>query len=154
MTFSASIFASIFDGKWLPKWSSRVGRLLQFWLPFRDLFRRSIFGYILVALWLLLGSLLAPFGSLLVHFWCPLAHFWCPWVHFCSPWRSIFSLLGSPGAIFNIVWYFRWESYVKSYFWGEMFTEIPIVVFFCFETLSTKHPKTIPGTVTVAPHRL
>ena len=76
------------------------------------------------SLWLTFGSLLAPFGSLLV-----------PLGHFCSPWRSIFSLLGSPGAIVNVVWYFRWESYVKSYFGGEMLTEIPIVVLFCFEKL-------------------
>ena len=54
--------------------------------------------------WLTFGSLLAPFGSLLV-----------PLGSLLLTWRSIFSLLGSPGAIFNIAWYFRWESYVK---WG------------------------------------
>ena len=55
----------------------------------------------------------APFGSLLV---------------------IIFSLLGFPGAIFNIVGYFRWESYVFP-FVREVLIEIPIV-FFCFEALS------------------
>ena len=36
-----------------------------------------------------------------------------------------------------------------------MLTEVQIVVvvfFSVFETLSAKHPKTIPGTLTVAPH--
>ena len=87
-------------------------QLQPFLHPIRDLFRRSIFGYILVApglpfgsllapvgsllapfgsllapfgsLLTPVGSLLAPFGSLLTHFWCPLAHFWCPLLHFCS----------------------------------------------------------------------
>ena len=137
ITFSASIFASIFssifDGKWLPKTSGGIPVRAPFWRPFRDLFRRSTFWCILVVLWLTFGSLLAPlgrllasfgsllvpFGSLLDHFWCPLVHFWCPWAHFRSPWRSIFSLLGSHGVIFDIFWIFRWKSYVKSYFFRK-----------------------------------
>merc|ERR1712110_740492 len=91
----------IFDGTWLPKWSKKYLGIDTF----GDIFRRSIFLYILVVLclilvapWLTFGSLLAPlgcllvpFGFLLAHFWCPLAHFWRPWDHFCSPLRSIFN---------------------------------------------------------------
>ena len=41
----------------------------------------------------------------------------------------------------------------KIRFFMKMLTEIKIVVFFpVFGTLSAKHPKTIPGTLTVAPH--
>ena len=69
----------------------------------------SPFGYHLAPVW-------PPFGSLLAHFWCPLAHFWRPWDHFCSPLRSIFTLLRSPGVIFNSFRNFRWVSYVNSYF--------------------------------------
>ena len=110
MTFSASIFASIFSsifyGKWLPKPCHFILVRRAFWRPFLHLFQTSIFWCILVAPWLTfgsllapigsllapfgsllapVGSLLAPFGSLLAHFWCPLAHFWCPLLHFCSP---------------------------------------------------------------------
>ena len=43
----------------------------------------------------------------------------------------------------------------KIRFFMKMLTEIKIVVFFpVFGTLSAKHPKTIPGTLTFAPHRL
>ena len=136
----------------------------SFWLPFRALFRRSTFWCILVALWLTFGfllaplgclfapsgSLLAPFGSLLSHFWCPLAHFSCPWAQFCSPWRSISSLLGSPGVILNIFRYFRWKSHVKSYFFEKKKHWKSACFFSAFQTLSAKHPKTIPGTWTFA----
>ena len=169
---SASIFGSMFssicDGKRLPKWTNKYKMRGDFWLPFRDLFRASNFGCILVVRWLTFGSLLAPlgrllapfgslwdpFGSLSAHFWCPLAHFWCPWPHFCSPWRSIFSLLGSHGVIFDIFWIFRWKSYVKSYFFRKCSLKFRLFFFSVFETLSAKHPKTIPGTLTFAPHRL
>ena len=115
MTCSASIFASIFssifDGKWLPKRCHFIFMRWAFWRPFLDLFQTSIFWCILVAPWLTFGSLLTPIGSLLApagsllapfgsflalfssllaHFWCPLAHFWCPLLHFCSP-RDPFS---------------------------------------------------------------
>ena len=117
MTFSASIFASffssIFNGKWFPKRCHFILTRWPFWLPFRDLFRRSIFRCILVALWLPFGSLLPPFGSLLLPFgsllapsgtlwatlWLQLAHFWRPLAHFCCLWRSIFSLLTPPRGI-------------------------------------------------------
>ena len=82
MTFSASIFASVFSsifhGKWLPKWSGETYARRPFWRPFRDLFRRSIFRCILVALWVTFCSLLAPFGSLLAPFWLPLGSLWLP----------------------------------------------------------------------------
>ena len=88
------------------------------WLLFRDLFRRSIFRCILVALWLTLGSILAPFGSLLAPFWLPLAPFgsllapfgslWLtfllPLAHFLlllAHFYSIFSLWASPGVVFG-----------------------------------------------------
>ena len=109
-------FFIVFWWKTAPKMDGNLVPGETFWLPFRDLFRASILGCILVAPWLTFGSLLgplgcllapfgsllAPFGSRFAHFWCPLAHFWSPWAHFCSPWRSIFSLLGSHGGIFNI----------------------------------------------------
>ena len=108
MTFSASIFASIFHGKLPLKWSgeSSVRRpffhlfrdlviyvdfmlnLAHFWLPFGALWLT------LGSLWLTFGSLLVPFGSLLV-----------PWAHFWRSWRSIFSFLVSPSVIFHISFY-------------------------------------------------
>ena len=51
------------------------------------------------------GGFLAPFGSLLVPLGPHLLTLACVFLTFAS----------LPGAIFNIVWYFRWESYVK---WG------------------------------------
>ena len=122
MTFSTSIFAlifpSIFDGKWLPKLSISRQDGGSFWLPFCDLFRRLIFRCILVALWHILGSILAPFGSLLAPFWLPLAPFgsllapfgslWLtfllPLAHFLlllAHFYSIFSLWASPGVVFG-----------------------------------------------------
>ena len=90
----------------------------------------------MVAPWLTFGSLLAPlgcllvpFGFLLAHFWCPLAHFWCPWDHFCSPLRSMFTLLRSPGVIFNSFWNFRWVSYVNSYFFEKSSLKFSLFVF-------------------------
>ena len=56
------------------------------WLTFGSLW--LTFGF----LWLPFGSLLVPFGSLLV-----------PLGSLLSPWRTIFSLLGSPGVIFDIL---------------------------------------------------
>ena len=107
MTFSASIsasiFSSIFDGKWLPKWSGETYVNSSFWRPFHDLFRRSTFECILVALWLTFGSLLtpfgcllAPFGSLLAPFWWQLAHFWCPGLVFAPHFFRHNSLINFP----------------------------------------------------------
>ena len=63
-----------------------------FFHHFRDLFRRSIFGCILVALWLPFGSLLAPFGSL----WLPFAPLWLP---FGSLWHPLGDLLAPIGSL-------------------------------------------------------
>ena len=77
---------------------------------FRDLYRRSTFGCILVALWLTFGSLLAPIGSL----WLTLGSLWLhlppfgrpfgsnglPFGSLLSPSGSIFSLLTSPSLNF------------------------------------------------------
>ena len=130
-----------------------------FWLPFRDLFRRSTFGCILVPLWLTFGSLLAPFGSLLppfgsllghfgsplAHFWSPLAHFWCPRAHFCSPWRSIFSLLGSPGVIFALFFEFPTEILCKIRFVGKCSLKSRSLFFWGFETLSANTRRQYQG---------
>ena len=71
----ALFFSHTFDGKWRPKASRFEVTRSPFWRPFRDLFRTSTFGCILVArwlpfysLWAPIGSLLTPFGSLLIHF--------------------------------------------------------------------------------------
>ena len=130
-SISASICSSIFVGKRLQHGTKKHKMRRAFWRPFRDPFRRSIFGCILVAPWLTFGSLLAPVGSLLApfgslltpfgSFWLPLASFWLTfgrrWLtfgahgltlaHICLPWRSIFSLLGSAYAVFGIFVYFQ-----------------------------------------------
>ena len=87
------------------------------------------FGRPLAHLWLPFGSPLAAFWLLLAHFWCALAHFWRPWDHFCSPLRSIFTLLRSPGVIFNSFWNFRWVSYVNSYFFEKSSLKFSLFVF-------------------------
>ena len=96
-----------------------------------------------------LGSLLVPFGFLL-------AHFWCPWDHFCSPLRSMFTLLRSPGVIFNSFWNFRWVSYVNSYFFEKSSLKFSLFVFMFLKYFrqQAKHPKTIPGTLAFALHHL
>ena len=60
---------------------------------FRDPFRRSTFGCILVARWLPFGSLWLPFGPLWLPFgpfWLSFGHFWIPfgpfWFHFGPLW--------------------------------------------------------------------
>ena len=68
-------FLSIFDRKWLPKWSGELCVREPFSRLFRVLFRRSILRCIWVAPWLTLGSLLAPLGSLLAPFGSLLAPF-------------------------------------------------------------------------------
>ena len=83
----------------VPKTVQFHSRGSPFWLPFRDLFRRSIFRCILVALWLTLGSILAPFGSLLAPFWLPFGSFLDPfWFSFDSVWLfcSILEFIGLP----------------------------------------------------------
>ena len=126
MTFSASIFASIFssifEGKWFKKWSISSCSMLPFWLHFRNLFRRSTFECILVALWLLLsslltpfGSLLAPLGSLLAPFGSLLAPFGSPLAPFSLPFRSLWTPFSHFGWLWNpfgCIWlpfaYFFW----------------------------------------------
>ena len=54
---------------------------------FFRLFRRSIFGHILVALWLTFGS---PFDSL----WGPFGSRWPPFGSLCVPFRSILTPFG------------------------------------------------------------
>ena len=56
-----------------------------FWFPFRDLFRASIFGCILVAIWHPLGSILAPFDTF--------------WVNFGPSWHPLGSILVALGTI-------------------------------------------------------
>ena len=112
-------------------------------LTFRDLFRRSIFLCILVALWLTLGSILAPFGSLLAPFWLPSAPFWLtfgvPWltfgalcftfahlgIHFltsavsCPHFSYLFELSMRISCKIWFLNHFLWKSHsrsIKSYF--------------------------------------
>ena len=84
--------------------------------PFSRPFSGAILGCILVALWLTLDSLLAPFGSLWAPFELPLApfgsllapfglplarfgsllvHFWLPLAHIFAPFGSLFAPFGS-----------------------------------------------------------
>jgi len=128
MTFSVSIFASIFvihfSWKWLPKWT-----ILDYpGLPKIDTFRDPAF-YIdfmldlahfwlpLTHLWVPVGSLLVPFGSLLPPFGSLLAPFWCSWAHFGSPLGSIFTFWGSPGSIFIYVCIFVWNRMQNLILW-------------------------------------
>ena len=129
-----------------------------FWLLFRDLFRRSIFRCILVALWLTLGSILAPFGSLLAPFWLPLApfgsllapfgsllapfgsHFCSLWLTFCSFWLTFtpFSHFGRLLASFLVPFrYFQRKSNEKSCF-SMFFSEFPTF----YAPASAKHLQT------------
>ena len=78
-------FLMHFHQKWSPKGSGKLLCSGHFALLFRNIFRRSTFGCILVALWLPFGSLWLPFG--------------CPWlssgsllVPFGALLLSIFSL--------------------------------------------------------------
>ena len=120
----------IFHPKLIKNGSQNWSKTVKSGEPFGDLFATLSFMLILYWIWITSGSLLAPFDSLLVpfgsllapfgallgHFWHLLAHFWWPWAHFCSPWGSIFSLLGPPGVLSYICWYFWWKYYVKPYF--------------------------------------
>ena len=129
-----------------------------FWLPFRDLFRRSIFRCILVTIWLTLGSILAPFGSLLAPFWLPLApfgsllapfgsHFCSLWLTFCSFWLTFcsfwltftpFSHFGRLLASFLVPFrYFQWKSNEKSCFSTFFFKFSPF-----YAPASAKHLQT------------
>ena len=75
--------------------------LAHFWLPFGSL-------------WFPLGSPWLPFGTLWLTFgalWLPFSALGITFAHLALN----FLTFGIPGAIFNIAWYFRWESYVK---WG------------------------------------
>ena len=71
--FLDTIF-SIFDQKWLPKWSGKKWLRSPFGAHFRDLFRSLIFW----CLWLHFDSLRLPCGSLLAHFWFLQVLFWIP----------------------------------------------------------------------------
>ena len=86
------VFFIDFWWKMAPKIVHFILMRRAFWLPFRDLFRRSIFRCILVALWLTFGSLLAPFGSL----WLPFAPLWLP---FGSLWHPLGDLLAPIGSL-------------------------------------------------------
>ena len=57
------------------------------WASFFRFFRKSIFGYILVALWLTFGS---PFDSL----WGPFGSRWPPFGSLCVPFRSLLAPFG------------------------------------------------------------
>ena len=82
-----------FSWKIGPKWNQKVSQESSKIRTFRILFRRSIFGYILVALWLTFGILWSPIGIL----WVLLAHFWH---HLGSNWGP----LGGPWLTFTTLW--------------------------------------------------
>ena len=133
MTFSASIFSSIFDAKWLPKWSISIlcaGPFGSFFATFfEDRFLDAFwspFGSLWAPFWLPLALFGLPFGSL----WLPLAHFWLPlapfgshfcsfWLTFCSFWLTFtpFSHFGRLLASFLVPFrYFQRKSNEKSCF--------------------------------------
>ena len=148
MTFSASIFASIFssifDGKWLQKppissfrgdsfsiifaifskgrlfdafWSPVGSPLAPFWHPL------AAFWLHLVPFWLPLAPFWLPFGSLglpLATFWVQMAHFWRPLAPVCSPRGSIFSLFGSPGVVFGPFLEITWKMFKQKYSLGYL----------------------------------
>ena len=76
------------DQKWLQKVSRESTKIDTF----RDLFRTSILGCILVALWFTLGTLWAPIGSLLASFgsfWHPFGPLWLPFGTLWLPFGSL-----------------------------------------------------------------
>ena len=85
MTFSASIFASIFHRFFIDFGSQNGPFLKSFWWLFGDLFRTSLLDRFLAPFWSPFGSLWAPFwlpsapfGLQLVPFGLHLASFWLP----------------------------------------------------------------------------
>ena len=137
MTFSASIFASIFssifDGKWLPKPCHFILMRRAFWRPFLHLFQTSIFLCILVAPWLTFGSLLAPVGSL----WAPLGSLLAPrWLHLGSLWLPFGSLrlhFGSFRLHFGPFWLNFW-TFSRHYAISALIL-VPLSIFvvrYCF----------------------
>ena len=101
---------------------------------FRDLFRRSTFGCILVAHCLTsgsllapVGSLLAPFGSLLAPFWLPFGSFLDPfWFSFDSVWLfcSILEFIGLPFiSLLSLLICFRNLFVSFGKFWSLFFIQ-------------------------------
>ena len=110
----------------------------------------------------LFAGSLAPFGSLLDPFWLPLVPFSLSWDPLLLTVGALGLTFAHPGARFcHLCGLLASFLYIiicsKKRFWCFlMFTENTVVDLFCeitFETLSTKHPKTLPGTLTVAPQR-
>ena len=96
MTFSASIFASIFSSIFHENGSQKHPGLRWASLLFDTFFATFSEGRLFDAFWESFGSLLTPFGVLLAHFWLPLAHFWLPlalfWSTFGVPWLTFGAL--------------------------------------------------------------
>ena len=78
MTFSASIFASIFHRFFMENGSKMAPKDVGAEGRFRDLFATFSEGRLFDAFGSLPGSLLAPFWRSLAPFGFPLAHFWLP----------------------------------------------------------------------------
>ena len=81
----------IFDRYWSPKWSILTSFWQPFWKPFSDIASGSAFGFILVVLWLPLGSLWLPFGALWAHYgslWLSLGSLWLSFACFGRPFGS------------------------------------------------------------------
>ena len=118
------IFDTIFYGHWTKKDSQNSCPELSFFSSFPPCSEDRF----LYVFWSPLGSMLAPFWLPLPPFWLPLAPFWHHLAPFWIPLPPF------------------WLSLVLFWFpnlWKN----------FLFGTLSAKHPKTIPRTLTFAPHR-
>ena len=107
--------------------------------------------------WSSFVSFWLPLGSPLVPFWLPLAAFWFPLASFWLTFGALgitFAHLGAPFSHFRCL-------LVSFFIFVCLFNEILMLFLlslkfrslfslFAFETLSAKHPKTIPGTRTFA----
>ena len=109
MTFSASIFASIFslifDGKWLPNGAQKYMGRRAFWHPFRDLF-------VYVDFMLNLAHLGLPFGAL----WLPLGSLWLTFGSLLVPFGSLF---GTPVARCSHFWWLLASFFIFCYIFEE-----------------------------------
>ena len=95
MTFSVSIFASIFSSifhrKWLQKTMSDASLFAPFSRPFRDLVFYADFMLNWAHFWLPFGSLWLPLGTL----WLTLGALWLPFGSLLVPLGSLLVPLGS-----------------------------------------------------------
>ena len=85
----------------VPKMDENLVTGETFWLPFRDLFRASILGCILVALWLHFGRFWFHFKPFSFHFGPFWLHFGPYWPHFGPFWLHFGRFGSHSGSIFD-----------------------------------------------------